>query len=253
MLKGFILVTFILLSANLFALPIQYAEHYYELYHLNLYRYPESYLENLYYLELALQAPFANPLNAIARVENERENKYYQALFRMHVNLKMTENCRYLGAKYDKQTAYWFNAPFKTWCLKGLNQADEIYNLALYYWNEAKRWSNEASKYSFLTLDEIQFWMDESWRIQNNELNHEKYIKKDLDRVHKNIAIFESMDETTFPLKNDQFPLNRFFKRRTIYEIRRDNNEIPMPPRVGRKEWEEKQAENLAKNSNTVE
>lgn len=92
---------------SLQALPIQYAEHYYRLYHLNLYRYPEDYLENLYFLELALQAPFANPLNAIATVKNENENHYYQALFRMHCNLKMTENCRLLGSKYDKQTAYW--------------------------------------------------------------------------------------------------------------------------------------------------
>lgn len=229
--KKLILFIFFACSLKLFSLPIMYAEHYYRLYHLNLYRYPEDYLENLFYLELALEMPFANPLNAIARVETEKENEYYQYLFKMHCNLKMVENFRYLGSKFDKQNAYWFNAPFKEINLKGLKKAKEMYEQALYYWEEAKKWSALAYKFQYMTLDEVQFWMDECWRIENDDLNYDRYIQKDLRRVAQVQAKFEAMDETTFPLLKDEIPLNRFFKRRSIEEIRKDNDSKPYPPR----------------------
>lgn len=216
---------------QLIALPIMYAEQYYELYHLNLYRYPENYNENLVYLELALDAPFKNPINAIARVENKKEYEYYQALFKMHCNLKLTESYRYLGGEYDKRKAYWFNAPFKDINLKGLKKAEHFYTIAELYWKEAIKWSDVASKYHFIDLEEISQWMDESWRIQNGDLNYGKYIGKDLARVSEVRADFEAMDETTFPLYPGQHPLNEFFERRSIEQIKKDNDNRPIQKR----------------------
>lgn len=231
--KKLILLILILftITTGISALPIMYAEHYYKLYHLNLYRYPEDYLQNLYYLELALEAPFANPLNAMARVETEKEHEYYRALFKMHCNLKMTENYRYLGAKFDKRHAYWYNAPFRKINIESLDKAENLFKMAEYYWKEAQLWSDKAAEFEYLVLDELQFWMDESWRIRHGELDYGKYIGRDLARVEKVRAAFEAMDEETFPVYKGEERLARFFRRRSIEEIKRDNDTKPLPPR----------------------
>lgn len=234
--KFFVMIPLLFSSLfSLYALPILYAEHYYRLYHLNLHRYPIDYLENLVYLEQALKAPFVNPLNAIAKVETEKEYNYYQALFKMHCNLKVVETYRLLGAKWDKQKAYWFNAPFREINLDGLKKAEGLYQVAKLYWEEAKRWSKKASQYPYLELKEVQFWMDECWRIENGELDYGKYIEKDLNRIAQVRADYEAMDDETFLLFGGSTELNQFFDYRTIEQIKKDNDSKPYPPRKSRR------------------
>ena len=195
-----------LLLALLFAVALQpaygykliYKEQLYELYHVQFYQYPERIAENVKWLEMALDADFANPLYALAEIEDKRDWDRYRRLFMMHVNLKLVElHLRWAG-KYNKRTAYFYNAPWKDDNLESLKRAESLFNVALGYWEEALRWSERAWELRMVHLEEIQAWADENHRIETGELNYEAIIGRHLERLENVRAAFEAMDENTY-------------------------------------------------------
>ena len=107
-----------------FTYKIQYAEQWYKLVHRHMDETPDDCLENIAYLEHALRSDFANPLNALAKITDEKEWAYYRNLFRMHVNLTLVNQALMLGKDYDKQDAYFFNYPWKYANLESLKKAE---------------------------------------------------------------------------------------------------------------------------------
>ncbi|WP_253952488.1 hypothetical protein [Oceanispirochaeta sp. M1] len=202
-LKFFLLLT-IMLSVSkpvdLHAYKILYAEQFYRLYHQHFYQYPEDTMENIHYLGMALRSDFANPLNALATIENEKEWEKYRYLFYMHVNLKLVDSYLKLGMKYDKRNAYFYNYPWKFSNLDSLETAEECYRYALNFWEDAIEWSDKAAehKFAWMFIEEIQFWEDESFRIQTGDLNYQKTINRELDRLQKVREAFEAMDQNTY-------------------------------------------------------
>jgi len=192
----FLILIFIVLF-NAHAYRIQYAEQYYRLFHLHFYQYPDDCMENIYYLEQALKAPFCNPLYALARIKDKREWEHYRYLFKMHANLKLIQLYLTLGSGYDKQVAYFFNAPWKEDNLKSLEIAEQVYKVALYYWDEAKKWSSKLRR-SRYHLDEVQNWEDEHYRIQTGDLDYKDIIESHLKRLRRVRRTFENMDENTY-------------------------------------------------------
>jgi len=176
---------------------ILYAEQYYRIFHTHFYQYPEDINENIWYLEQALKSDFCNPLNALARIENKKEWEKYRNLFYMHVNLKILEQYRLLASKFDKQAAYFYNAPWQEENLKSLQVAEMNYTKALYYWDEAVSWAKKASRQR-IYLEEIQNWEDEAFRIMNGDLDYRRLLKKDLYRLSQVRADFEAMNENTY-------------------------------------------------------
>jgi hypothetical protein len=72
----FIVLVIFLFSVGILPLAAYYAEYkeqYYRLYHLHNIRYPDDTMENIHWLEMALKADFANPLYALALIENDVE------------------------------------------------------------------------------------------------------------------------------------------------------------------------------------
>lgn len=195
-----IFISAILLGSPLFAYKILYAEQFYKLYHNHLYQYPDDSLENIYYLGMALRSDFANPLNALAEIKNEKEWEKYRYLFYMHVNLRLIDSYIKLASKYDRQEAYFYNAPWKDANIDSLKQARECYVYAKNFWDDAVEWSGKASapKFAWMTLGDIQYWEDENYRIQQGELNYSAMLKRQIDRVDGLIARFEAMDENTY-------------------------------------------------------
>ena len=198
------LFTAVIFLFQLFFLPaagysykILYAEQFYKLYHAHFYQYPEDYLENIYYLEQALRSDFANPLNALAKIETPDEWKRYMNLFRMHVSLKLTELYLGIGSKYDKMEAYFYNSPWKRENLKSLDIAEESYRYARVYWQEALSWQGKVEK-SWVSIDEIQGWEDESYRIAEKLLDYDDIIDSHLDRIKRVRDKFMKMDNTTY-------------------------------------------------------
>jgi hypothetical protein len=184
---------FFLVASTSSAYRLVYKEQIYDLNHEQLYMYPEDYAANIFWLEQALEAPFANPLYAFAVIGNPREYEYYQDLFRMHLNLHLVN--QYLGwaSDYMKFEAYFYNYPWREENLDSLVRAENLMEMALYYWDEAVGWSDEASRFPWLSLEEIQYWEDQNFRIQSGELDYEAIIGRHLERLAEVRQAFEAM------------------------------------------------------------
>ncbi|MDR0689538.1 MAG: hypothetical protein LBG08_04635 [Spirochaetaceae bacterium] len=179
---------------------VRYKEQFFKLYHLHYVQYPDDTMENIYWLERAVQADFANPLYAMARIENETQWEKYRYLFMMHLNLKLIEQYLFLGNKWNKRNAYFYNAPWKEQNLESLETAETCFRTALYYWKEAVEWGLKAQgrKFRFINLTQVQFWEDEAGRIENKSLDYEKIINRELTLLQTVRERFQAMDENTY-------------------------------------------------------
>ena len=122
----------------------------------------------------------------------------YRSLFSMHVNLKLIYSYLTLGAKYDKQAAYFYNAPWKQQNLESLDLAEKVYRVAYGYWEKAMEWSAKAWAVRGTHLDGIEQWQDENFRIETGELDYKDIIDAQLARVARVRADFQKMDQTTY-------------------------------------------------------
>jgi hypothetical protein len=175
---------------------VTYKEQYYRLFHLHYIQYPDDSMENIYWLEKAMQAEFCNPLYALALIENETQWEKYRYLFNMHINLKMIEQYLFLGNKWNKRNAYFYNAPFKEQNLESLETAETCYRTALYYWGEALTWAARANenRFRWINLQKVQFWEDEAFRIENGRLNYGVTIRRELDFLQDVREKFQAME-----------------------------------------------------------
>jgi hypothetical protein len=199
--KYIVVSVLLLLTVNpLNAYYVTYKEQYYRLYHLHYIQSPDDTLENIYWLEKALKADFCNPLYALALIEDKIQWEKYRYLFMMHLNLKMIEQYLFLGNKWNKRNAYFYNAPWKEENLESLKTAETCYRTALYYWNEALEWAAKAGekRFRFVNLERVQFWEDEAGRIEDKTLDYEKIINRELAFLQKVRETFEAMDENTY-------------------------------------------------------
>jgi hypothetical protein len=200
---GILLVGGLLFSLNAPALNaylVEYKEQFFRLYHLHHIQYPDDTMENIYWLERAVKADFANPLYALARIENETQWEKYRYLFMMHINLKLIEQYLFLGNKWNKRNAYFYNAPWKDQNLKSLETAETCFRAALAYWKDAVEWSEKARdrRFRFINLTQVQFWEDEAERIGEGELDYEKTVKRELALLEEVRRRFQEMNENTY-------------------------------------------------------
>lgn len=199
--KALVLSVFLALALNpipVNAYKILYAEQFYRLYHKHFYEDPTRAMENIFWLERSLRADFANPLNAMAKINTPKEWERYRYLFYTHVSLILIDQYLILGKNYDKFQAYFYNSPWKTENLKSLDKAERVYEFAKVYWEEAKQWSKKATALSFINLPEVQYWADRSWRIENGELDYGFIIDRHLTRLRGVRRDFEAMNENTY-------------------------------------------------------
>ena len=198
---------FLLISLSIFlstvpltkanAYMVKYKEDFYKLYHVHYQQYPDDCIENIYWLEKAVQADFCNPLFANAEIKTEKEWEKYRYLFQMHLNLKLIEQHLRLGRTYDKKCIYFYDAPWKDEYLRNMEKALSCYKAGLYYWQEAKVWFEKADapSFNFLFLTSEQNWEDERERIRTGELNYEKMLTREINRLEKNIRELNEMDK----------------------------------------------------------
>lgn len=191
---------FLLIPGLVFADKILYAEQFYKLYHEHFYHYPEDTAEQINFLGMALRSDFCNPLYAMATITNETEWEKYRYLFYMHVNLKLVYCYLTMASKYDKFNAYFYNAPWKKQNLESLLIAENYYNMARQFWRDAIIWAEKASapRYRWITLNEIQYWDDERYRIETGELDYDRIIDRQLARLERVRETFQAMDRDTY-------------------------------------------------------
>jgi len=175
---------------------VTYKEQYYRLFHVHHIQYPDDSMENIYWLEQALNAPFANPLHALALIENEIQWEKYRYLFTMQIYLKLIEQYLFLGNKWNKRNAYFYNAPFRDQNLESLEIAETCYRTALYYWDHAVEWAEKANerRFRWIDLPRIQFWQDQAFRIENRSLNYGRTIRRELEFLQRVRERFEAME-----------------------------------------------------------
>jgi hypothetical protein len=182
------------------AYVVVYKEDWYRLYHLHLHEYPDDTMENIYWLEQAVKADFCNPLYALTPIKDKTEWEKYRDLFMMHINLKLCEQHLFLGNKWNKRNAYFYNAPWKAQNLDSLKTAETCYKTALYYWNEAKTWAAKANdkKFRWIDLEKLEEWQDEASRIAHNTLDYERTVNRELRSLETVRAQFNAMDDKTY-------------------------------------------------------
>ena len=182
------------------AWPILYAEQYYKLYHQHFYATVESTDENIFYLQQALNADFANPLNALTRIENEREWACYRALFRMKCHQLILEEYRKQASKFDKREAYFYNQPYRHIILRSLEMALLNYERALACWPKVKEYADETGKpeYRWIHFDTLYKWQEDAHRMRTGDLDYGEIISKDIARLKSVRQKLEEMDENTY-------------------------------------------------------
>jgi hypothetical protein len=182
------------------AYMVKYKEDFYRLYHVHYQQTPDDCIENIYWLEKAVQADFANPLYAYVKIQNESEWEKYRYLFQMHLNLKLIEQHLRLGRIYDKKVAYFYDAPWKDEYLRNLEKAKSCYEICYTYWNEASVWAEKANdvKFKFLNMANLQNWEDERERISLGKLDYKKILDRELSRLNKVIADLNSMESKNY-------------------------------------------------------
>lgn len=166
---------------------VKYKEDWYRLYHVHYQQYPDDCIENIYWLEKAVQADFCNPLYTGVKIETEKQWEKYRYLFQMHLNLKLIEQHLRLGRTYDKKVAFFYDAPWKDEYLRNIEKCLSCYKAGLVYWQEAQLWAEKANvkDFLFLYISEKQNWEDERERIKTGELNYGKMLEREIARVEK--------------------------------------------------------------------
>lgn len=193
-----IFLTFGIIQAN--AYVVKYKEDYYKLYHIHYTQASDDCMENIYWLEKAVNADFANPLYAYTKIENEDQWEKYRYIFQMHLNLRLIEQHLRLGRIYDKKVAYFYDAPFKDEYLRNLEKTLSCYQACYYYWTEAQIWAEKASttKFNFLYITNLQNWEDERERIVSGKLDYKKTLDREIERVQKVIDKLVAMEDKTY-------------------------------------------------------
>ena len=182
------------------AYMVKYKEDFYRFYHIHYQQYPDDCIENIYWLEKAVQADFCNSLYAGLKIETKKEWEKYRYLFQMHLNLKLIEQHLRLGRTYDKKVAHFYDAPWKDEYMRDLEKALSCYTAGLYYWKEAQLWAEKANavSFDFLFIVERQFWEDERERIKNGSLDYGKMLSREIARVQKVRDDFLAMDTKSY-------------------------------------------------------
>ncbi|MDR2730299.1 MAG: hypothetical protein LBB81_05310 [Treponema sp.] len=193
--KIFLIPIFFVIALPVNSYFVTYKEQYYRLFHLHHIQYPDDTMENIYWLEQALKADFANPLYALTLIEDEVQWEKYRYLLNMHIRIKLVEQYLFLANKWNKRKAYFYNAPWKEQNLESLETAETCFRTALYYWDEALEWAQKAKdrRFRWINLQKVQFWEDEVFRIENGTLNYGKTINRELEMLQKVREKFTAM------------------------------------------------------------
>ena len=196
--KAVIILVFIGIALPANSYYVTYKEQYYRLFHIHHNQNPDDTMENIYWLERAIQAPFCNPLFALALIEDETQWEKYRYLFNMHLYIKLIEQYMFLGNKWNKRRAYFYNAPWRDQNLESLEIAENCFRTALYYWDEAVSWAEKANerRFRWLHLERVRFWEDEAYRIEQGTLNYGRTIQRELASLQQVRERFQAMDTT---------------------------------------------------------
>ncbi len=168
---------------------IRYAEDFYRLYSLPMYYNESDLFENLYYLTLALEAPFDFVNRALTIIETEKQYQKYKDLMHMQFNYLITQNYVYLGALYDKQNYYFYNDQFKEDITNSYEYAKYYYDLADKQWRETITFANKVLRNK--SKVDMPHLIDKAYKISKGEINYSKTVTKRINVINKTLKEIE--------------------------------------------------------------
>lgn len=160
-----------------------YLEDYYLLYGMKLYYDESSLRKNIHMLKIALDCKFRFPSQALVKTDSEDEYLKYRKLMFMHINLMIMRNYMKIGSKYDKISIKFYDAVFAKEINDSLDTARKLYQDAVPYWEEAKKYAYDSSNIKITTrLSNIE---SERYKIITGDLDFGKIISTHITRVDK--------------------------------------------------------------------
>ena len=168
-----------------------YVEDFYELYGMKLYYDENSLRKNIERLKIALTCKFRHPSQALVKIQTEDEYYKYRNLMFMHINMLILRNYLKIATRYDKQHIYFYDAEYAKDLQESLNIAAQMYQDALPYWYEAKKYADKASSIKITT--NLGFMETERVKIIRGEVDFEKIINDHITRVKKKQNSIDAM------------------------------------------------------------
>jgi len=158
-------------------------EDYYLLFGMKLYYNENSLRKNIEMLKTGLNCKFRHPSQALVKVDTEEEYLKYRKLMFMHINLMIMRNYLKIGSRYDKKNIKFYDATFAKDIYDSLDIARKMYEEAIPYWEEAKKYADESSRIKITTkLSNIE---SERYRIITADLDFKKIISSHITSVNK--------------------------------------------------------------------
>ncbi len=158
-----------------------YLEDFYELYGMKEYYNENSLRKNIERLKIALGCRFRHPSQALTKIESEEEYGKYRNLMFMHINMLIMRDYLKIASRYDKRRIYFYNLDFAREISESLSIAEGLYNEAIPYWNEAKKYAERASEEKITT--DLGFIESERKSIIRGDTNFEKIIGGHLGKL----------------------------------------------------------------------
>jgi hypothetical protein len=159
-----------------------YVEDFYRLYGMKLYYNENSLRMNILRLKQALKCQFRHPSEALVKVESADEYLKYRRLMFMHINILIMRSYLKIGNRYDLKNIKFHSQPFAKEINESFETAEKFYKEAIPYWQEAKKYAEEASTIKITTrLSNIE---SERFSIMNNKLDYGKIIDDHLRRLN---------------------------------------------------------------------
>ncbi len=167
-------------------------EEFYRLYYLPQIFQVEDLRRNLFWLQIALKAPFATEIQALVVPKTPQEYEKYKLLLTLHINYLMAETCMGLAAEYDKHEPLFFNKPYAKDILESLDYARYYYECVKNYWQVMLDLKKEIqAKYKKIHLD-LQFTEDILVRIDSGDLDLKRVADRHLAKVEKTKIFFQT-------------------------------------------------------------
>ena len=160
-----------------------YLEDYYELYGMKQYYNENSLRKNIARLKTALKCRFRHPSQALVKIKREDEYLRYRNLMFMHINILIMRNYLRIAARYDKRRVYFYNLDFAKEIDESLAIAKKLYTESMPYWQEAKKYAQQASAIKITT--DLGFIESERYAIIRDELNYGKIITGYIQNVER--------------------------------------------------------------------
>ncbi len=171
---------------------IHYKEDFFRLYNQWLYSELDSVSRNIFFLELAYSVPFDHPIKALTPITNDVQYERYRNLLMTHICTLLTQEYINYGYMYMKEHIYFFNSDFKDEYLEGYDIAEFYFNQAKKYWDQAIQYGQAADNINGFRTD-LEAMEDEIYRMKTGNLNYYKVIDNLMMRINRNRSEIESL------------------------------------------------------------